>query len=66
LKDIVYSFFETLWFSVSFCSALSIWLHMFSDQHFNSKCQTPSKTQTNILTDNETNGQTPGIEFGAF
>jgi len=25
-------------------------------------CQTPSKTQT----DKETNGQTPGIEFGAF
>jgi len=28
-------------------------------------CQTLSKTQTDLRTDKETNGQTPEIEFGA-
>jgi len=29
-------------------------------------CQTPSKRQTNGRTYRRTNGQTPGIELGAF
>jgi len=61
--DHIVSFSRTTLCVFTFCRDIPgvIQLYISTDRSV-LKCQTPSKTQTDI----ETSGQTTGIEFGAF